>query len=132
MVKGGMSMKKQRLKHPITDFTVNHPGWSFIVIIFVLTIVSCAVWLLLVHRTFEVSVAGSQGLWDSASQWIQAVIGTALVGASAYVAIMIASSAMQSSDASLEETKKSDPDYMDAKRALHGYQQYAFVLNSVL
>lgn len=78
----------------------------------------------------------NKDLWSNASTLVQAILGTALVGASAFVAIMIATSATKTADSALHESKTNnqinDPDYLGAKQALRGYQRYAFQVGSLL
>ena len=75
-------------------------------------------------------------LFSNASALVQAIVGTALVGASAFVAILIATSAAKTAESALSESrlnnKLNDPDFLAAKHALRGYQQYAFLMGCLL
>lgn len=73
---------------------------------------------------------------NSASSLVQAIIGTALSGASAFVAILIATAATKIAESSLNESKVNnkinDPDYLSSKRALIQFQKYNFLIGEIL
>lgn len=82
-----------------------------------------------VIRTILGRFAPSLASIDVSSAAIQAVIGTAVVGASAIVAFLVAVSALQ---ASLASNVLSDPDYVLSHNAYSAYRKYGFLVGSLI
>lgn len=117
-------------------WVIAHPVAAFIVV--TLGSLALAAFLYQGSLFWPLSGKGLQvgEVYSNASALVQAIVGTALVGASAFVAILIATSAAKTAESALSESKLNnklnDPDYLSAKQALRGYQRYAFQIGSLL
>lgn len=127
----------------IIGWIVHHPVYAFALMTLVGFVLAAVLWKLSLYWPVRGPGIDNKDLWSNASTLVQAILGTALVGASAFVAIMIATSATRAADSALDIAKASlaeshtnnkinDPDYQSAKHALRGYQRYAFQMGSLL
>ena len=140
---GKAANKRNRHGVDIIGWIVNHPVAAFAAVTLVTFFLAFGVWELSLLWPVHGLGIDNKDLWSNASTLVQAILGTALVGASAFVAIMIATSATRAADSALDianaslaesqtNNKINDPDYQSAKHALRGYQRYAFQMGSLL
>ena len=120
----------------IVAFIVRHPVWSFVLFVLLVGLISYVYWFYSMQYIFDSPRLGLSDKYANGSGLVQAIVGSALTGAGAFVAILIATSATKIADSALEESrtnnKINDPDYLAAKQALRGYQKYAFLVGTLL
>jgi len=108
------------IEHPVIALI----GFTVICLLIVALFYSLFWWWPLSGRGLPIN-----DLFGNASALIEATIGTAVVAASAFVAIVIATSAARTAELA---NKINDPDYLAAKAALRSYQKYVFVMGGLL
>lgn len=117
--------QRQPVGADIINWIVRHPVYAFILLTLVTFVLAAVMWRLLLYWPVSGPNIENKDLWSNASTLVQALLGTALVGSSAFVAIMIATSATRAADAALKETQLSNklnsPEY---RLAFDAYLDY--------
>lgn len=133
------SRPQKKGRNPGTDalkWVIAHPVAAFIVVTLGSLVLAAVLYQASLFWPLAGKTSTALGIYSNASALVQAIVGTALVGASAFVAILIATSAAKTAESALSESrlnnKLNDPDYLSAKQALRGYQRYAFQIGSLL